>query len=442
MTMNDRREDGQVLGGAGTKVQAYCLALVVELPRGRLGCAIAEELLAALPMAHGRRLPDVVGSAPLIFHSLVEWGILRSLPSARVMSAALECVAAVSPLVERRSPRLWVLRLSHFSDDRSPLAEAVRRRIPNNVIEMAPAPACVTRPAARRSIRDERDLIAVELAAVNREVERLQLALEQMHGAQAKAEQRAARATEATTVMRQQLDAAERREAVASEKLAKMSEQLELARRRVDAAERRAAEMGHQRSDAIGELAAAEDREGALQQQLKEQRASSLQRLSDTMNELDRVAKTAASATKEVHAATTRSVELQRQLDAETTRAAEAKAQSKREIEALGEETIELRRTASGQAERIKTLELVSAMKSQERAKILKALGMSTYDDRVMIDVFYERMSALDAALGELRELRKILRVGPQDPRPLQEILEAELRGRATGRTPNDPQRR
>ncbi|MBK8261898.1 MAG: hypothetical protein IPK80_11255 [Nannocystis sp.] len=438
MPMDDGREEGQVRGGAGAKVQAYCRALVADLPRGRLGCAIAEELLAGVPMAHRRRLPDVVGSAPSIFRALVAWGILPSSPSARVMSAALECVATVSPLVERRSPRLWVLRLSHFADDRSPLAQAVRRRIPNDLIEMEPAPDRAARPAGRRASRDERDRLAVELAASKREIERQQAALEEVRGALTAAEQ-------AATVLQQQIDAAVRREALASEQSTKKSEQLVVERRRVEAAERRSAELERQGSDALKKIAASEERADALEEELHEQRMivfASEATESELMGGLARAEEMVASATEEARAATTRAAELERKLEVVTTAAAEAKTQSQSELAALRKELVELRKVEYRQAERIKTLELLSSKESWERATIVKALGMSTYDDRVMIDVFNERMSALDSALGELRALRKILRVGPQDQRPLQEILEAELRSRATGQPPSDPQRR
>ena len=67
-------------------IRAYCRSLVTDLPRGVLGCAIAAEILLAIPEAPRRRLPDVTGSAPEIFRALVTWGLLRSMPSARVMT--------------------------------------------------------------------------------------------------------------------------------------------------------------------------------------------------------------------------------------------------------------------------------------------------------------------------------------------------------------------
>ena len=108
-------------------IRAYCRNLVTDLPRGVLGCAIAAEILTAIPEAPGRRLPDVTGSAPEIFRSLVAWGLLRSMPSARVMAAALAHIAAISPLVAQRSARQWHFRLSQLLEETSVVAEAIRR---------------------------------------------------------------------------------------------------------------------------------------------------------------------------------------------------------------------------------------------------------------------------------------------------------------------------
>ncbi|MBA3550176.1 MAG: hypothetical protein H0T76_27170 [Nannocystis sp.] len=172
-------------------IRAYCRSLATDLPRGVLGCSIAAEILAAVPDAPGRRLPDVTGSAPEIFQALVSWGLLRSMPSARVMAAALAHIAAISPLVAQRSARQWHFRLSQLLDDASVVAEAIRSRVPRALLDLAPdLPAADGAPRSS-SIRAERDRLAAEIEAAKKQAheaaQHASIAIEHARAADARA---------------------------------------------------------------------------------------------------------------------------------------------------------------------------------------------------------------------------------------------------------------
>lgn len=152
-------------------LSAYARCLIADLPRGVLGSAVAAELVEALCEACRRRLPDFTGSALSIFDTLVQHGVLRSRPSARVMPAALALVASVSSLVEQRSARCWTTRTGRALEPESPVGQAIRARTPPVLVEESPL---VSAPGKRSSsIRAERDRLAEELAAAQAEGARL-----------------------------------------------------------------------------------------------------------------------------------------------------------------------------------------------------------------------------------------------------------------------------
>lgn len=66
---------------------------------------------------------------------------------------------------------------------------------------------------------------------------------------------------------------------------------------------------------------------------------------------------------------------------------------------------------------------------------------MSRFDDRVLLEVFFERMKERESALRELRELREALGASPDDPRSLREIADAEIRRRVARTTTHGPRR-
>ena len=236
-------------------IRAYCRSLATDLPRGILGCSIAAEILAAVPDAPGRRLPDVTGSAPEIFQALVSWGLLRSMPSARVMAAALAHIAAISPLVAQRSARQWHFRLSQLLDDTSVVAEAIRRRVPCTLLDLAPELPAADGAPRISSIRAERDRLAAEI----------EVAKEQAH----EAAQRASIATEHARAADARATKAEERTNAAERRAAAAEAQVGAAQRRVMAAEEQAVAASLRATAAETRAVAAEERSRAAEEQAR-----------------------------------------------------------------------------------------------------------------------------------------------------------------------------
>lgn len=150
----------------------HCRHAATEIPPGKPGARWAGVLLAALPEACRRRLPDVVTTGPRLFAFLVEQGLLAGMPSPRLIPAALALVAEVSPLLQARSRRQWVLLLGRVRDAGSPVAAAIRERTPRSQLDAAvPPPAA--RPLRAAVLRAERDQLAAELAAEKSQTEQL-----------------------------------------------------------------------------------------------------------------------------------------------------------------------------------------------------------------------------------------------------------------------------
>lgn len=151
----------------------HCRHATTEIPPGKPGARWAAAFLAALPEACRRRLPDVSATGPRLFAFLVEQGLLAGMPSPRLIPAALALVAEVSPLLQARSRRQWVLLLGRVRDAGSPIAAALRERTPRSQLDAAvPPPAA--RPLRTAVLRAERDQLAAELAAERSQTEHLQ----------------------------------------------------------------------------------------------------------------------------------------------------------------------------------------------------------------------------------------------------------------------------
>ena len=113
-------------------IEAHCRFAAGLLPRGKEGCATAFGLLAAFPGACGRNLPDVTGTTPGVFAALVRLGVLPAVPSRRVRLAAIRLLAAVTPMVELRSPRQWSLWFAQALDPSSTPAQRLQASTPES----------------------------------------------------------------------------------------------------------------------------------------------------------------------------------------------------------------------------------------------------------------------------------------------------------------------
>ena len=121
-------------------------------------------------------MPDLLTTGPKLFEFFVGHGFFAAMPSPRLVPLVLRLVARVSPLLQARSARQWVLWLARVWDSGSPLLAAIRKRTPAHLIGIqAPAPAGP--PLRSAQIRDERDRLIADLAIMATETGRLQTLL-------------------------------------------------------------------------------------------------------------------------------------------------------------------------------------------------------------------------------------------------------------------------
>lgn len=163
----------------GVLLEAHRRHAAAKLPRGEIGVATAVELLGALVEACRRRLPDSTATAPGLMEFLVERGLMPAMPSPRVIPAAFNLVARVSPLLESRSARLWTGWFAQVHDAGSRVAGRIRRSTPASQLAVTEAPPAV-RPLRSAALRADRDRLAAELAAQTAENEKLRRALTEM----------------------------------------------------------------------------------------------------------------------------------------------------------------------------------------------------------------------------------------------------------------------
>lgn len=406
------------------RIRAYCRGLSTDLPRGVLGCSIAAEILAAVHEAPARRLPDVTGSAPEIFQVLVSWGLLRSMPSARVMAAALAHIAAISPLVAQRSARQWIVRLSQLLDATSEVAEAIRRRVPPALLGLAPAPTHVGGAPRGSSIRAERDQLAVEVDLAKQqareEARRADLATERARAVEARmseAKERAdaaelrATAAEVAVVTAERARAAEQRARAADE--------------RAQGAEERAQKVLHEHRTLALAAERAQTQLAACWHALGQPEGPLAASIEAERDRRTKAEKTATALQHHVD-------ELRRELAAQRARtlaALEASAGAlkvaREDLEQKGSEMKEMR----ARMVEVERQELLHALWDSERERIKTLLGMEKYDDRVLEHVLSARLDERGSALRDLEKARGLLATRG-DTRPLHELVELMLRRR------------
>lgn len=420
-------------------IRAYCRSLVTDLPRGVLGCAISAEILIAIPEAPGRRLPDVTGSAPEIFQALVSWGLLRSMPSARVMAAALAHIAAISPLVAQRSARQWILRLSQLLDDTSVVAEAMCRRVPLALLDLAPYPPASDGTRRGSSIRAERDRLAAEVDLAKEQardaVQRASVAMERVRAADALATTAQARADAAelrAAAAEQQVAALQRRAAVADEQVMAATRRSEAAEKRAVSAEGRSRMAEDRARSALTELGdvsrAAESAQARLDACWRAlgQPAQPLHECIEAERECR------AQAEKAVMRLQLSTDELRRDLAAQRTSADAARETSASALKAAqhdaqrAENEMREMRALMGEVRR---RERLNEIWSSERETIKSLLHVEKFGDRSLVGVLRTHLDERENAMRDLDRSRQLL-AATNDTRPLHELIETMLRRR------------
>jgi len=422
----------------GAHIRAYCRSLVTDLPRGVLGCSIAAEILAVVPYAPGRRLPDVTGSAPEIFQALVSWGLLRSMPSARVMAAALAHIATISPLVVRRSARQWHVRLSQLLDDSSVVAEAMRRRVPRALLDLAPELPTAEGPPRSSSIRAERDRLAAGIEVAKAQAQ--------------EAVQSAGTATERARAADARANLAEERASAAERRVTTAETQLAAAQQRVTAAEAQVVAASRRATEAETRAVAAEEQYRAAETQARTAR----QELGVMSRAAEHAQERLAACWRALGQPGQHEVSLHEGIEAERIARARAEATAtslQKAIDELHRDLAAQRASAAASAHALKVAEdraarLEREMKdsrasmidvqrrerlidvwNKERDVIKSLLHVGKFDDRVLVDVLRAHLDERASAMRELEKARQLL-AAPGDPRGLLELLGAVVRRR------------
>lgn len=153
-------------------IVAHCRHVETQLPPGNLGVATAAAVIAAVPDAHRRGVPDLTGSAPELLGLLVGYGLLPALPSRRVIRAVPRLLAPLTPIIEARSPRSWALWLSRLADPK--FLGKIRRQTPATSLGVKMQPPALVPVRRRRDALALHQRIVRELAAVTEHSRRLE----------------------------------------------------------------------------------------------------------------------------------------------------------------------------------------------------------------------------------------------------------------------------
>jgi len=152
-------------------ITAACRAATVALPRGERGVEAAILWLQVFPAACRLGLGDVTDSAPGLFRLFVGAGLIPSCPSDSAMTGAIRLIAAVSPVVAKRSARTWTAWMGSARDSDSPIGAALRGGVTPAMLRVpTTAPRAPRRPG---SIRSERDQLAADLVAAREQLEQM-----------------------------------------------------------------------------------------------------------------------------------------------------------------------------------------------------------------------------------------------------------------------------
>ena len=156
-------------------IAGHCRFVTTNLPRGVVGVSVAAQLLAALPDACRRRVPDLTGSGPEVFSKAVEYGLLTQVPSARVIRSEPKLIAKASPIFRRRGQRHWTLWIVHLLDD--DMLARIKKLTPPSQLRVC-APIAGVTPRSRGELATAHQELTTALAAERsgRAQEREQLA--------------------------------------------------------------------------------------------------------------------------------------------------------------------------------------------------------------------------------------------------------------------------
>lgn len=154
--------DDAHLAAALPWIAGHCRFVTTNLPRGVVGVSVAAQLLAAIPDACRRRVPDLTGSGPEVFARLVEYGLLPQVPSARVIRSVPKLIMKASPIFRRRGKRHWTLWIVHLLDDN--MLAKIKKLTPPSQLRVC-APAAGVTPRSRGELAAAVQELTAALAA-------------------------------------------------------------------------------------------------------------------------------------------------------------------------------------------------------------------------------------------------------------------------------------
>jgi len=143
-------------------IAGHCRFVTTNLPCGVVGVSIAAQLLAAIPDACRRRVPDISGSGPDVFTTAVDYGLLAEVPSARVIRSVPKLIANASPIFRRRGKRHWTLWIVHLLDAK--MLAKIKKLTPPSQLRVC-APVTRSQPRSRGQLATAVQELTVALSA-------------------------------------------------------------------------------------------------------------------------------------------------------------------------------------------------------------------------------------------------------------------------------------
>jgi len=144
-------------------IEAHCRFLTSKLPRRGIGVQLAEHLLASVPEAVARCVPDLRGSTPEFLDQAAAYGLLAKAPSRRAGREMLKLLVDLTPMIELRGNHFWVLWIVRLTDP--DMLGQLKKETPRS--------QCLARPLGSAELRPSSLQLAKALAAAEAELAEL-----------------------------------------------------------------------------------------------------------------------------------------------------------------------------------------------------------------------------------------------------------------------------
>jgi len=141
-------------------IEAHCRFLTSKLPRRGIGVQLAEDLLASVPEAVARCVPDLRGSTPEFLDQAAAYGLLANAPSRRAGREMLKLLVDLTPMIELRGNHFWVLWIVRLTDP----------DMLSGLKKVTPRSQCLARPLGSAELRPSSLQLAKALAAAESEL--------------------------------------------------------------------------------------------------------------------------------------------------------------------------------------------------------------------------------------------------------------------------------